>query len=206
MTESESPRARPRRAASKAAEKKAEQPAKTSEASPKEKTAPPEPVVVDEPSKEQKETPIMNQYNPRAGGALGLIETRGLIAAIEAADAMLKAANVEFLGKEEAGAGLVTIIVSGDVRRRQGRDRRRRGLRRSSWRGRFGSRHIAARQRGGPHAQPDRAARRTNRGRAKGARQIVPETQSPENHTLARRKRTVRGRRGGPEKHNEQVG
>ncbi len=115
MTESESPRARPRRAASKAAEKKAEQPAKTSEASPKEKTAPPEPVVVDEPSKEQKETPIMNQYNPRAGGALGLIETRGLIAAIEAADAMLKAANVEFLGKEEAGAGLVTIIVSGDV-------------------------------------------------------------------------------------------
>jgi ethanolamine utilization protein EutM len=49
------------------------------------------------------------------GGALGMIETRGLVAAIEAADAMVKAANVELVGKEQIGGGLVTIIVRGDV-------------------------------------------------------------------------------------------
>ena len=48
-------------------------------------------------------------------GALGLIETRGLVAAIEAADAMVKAANVELVGKEQVGGGLVTVIVRGDV-------------------------------------------------------------------------------------------
>ena len=47
--------------------------------------------------------------------ALGIIETRGLIASIEAADAMLKAANVELVGTEKIGSGLVTIIVQGDV-------------------------------------------------------------------------------------------
>ncbi|ABR49942.1 microcompartments protein [Alkaliphilus metalliredigens QYMF] len=47
--------------------------------------------------------------------ALGLIETKGLIAAIESADAMLKAANVKLLEKTEVGGGLVTIVVSGDV-------------------------------------------------------------------------------------------
>ena len=47
--------------------------------------------------------------------ALGLIETKGLVAAIESADAMLKAANVTLLGKECVGAGLVTISVLGDV-------------------------------------------------------------------------------------------
>jgi ethanolamine utilization protein EutM len=49
------------------------------------------------------------------GGAIGLIETRGLVAAIEAADAMLKAANVELIGKQQIGNGLVTVIVAGDV-------------------------------------------------------------------------------------------
>ncbi|HEY3057925.1 MAG TPA: BMC domain-containing protein [Chloroflexota bacterium] len=44
-----------------------------------------------------------------------MIETRGLVAAIEAADAMVKAANVELVGKEQVGGGLVTIIVRGDV-------------------------------------------------------------------------------------------
>ena len=47
--------------------------------------------------------------------SLGIIETRGLTAAIEAADAMLKAANVELVGTEKIGSGLVTVIVRGDV-------------------------------------------------------------------------------------------
>ena len=47
--------------------------------------------------------------------ALGMIETRGLVAAIEAADAMLKAANVELVGTEKIGSGLVSVMVRGDV-------------------------------------------------------------------------------------------
>ncbi|KFZ26745.1 MAG: Polyhedral organelle shell protein [Candidatus Izimaplasma bacterium HR2] len=47
--------------------------------------------------------------------ALGLIETRGFVGAIEAADAMVKAANVKIVGKEKTGSGLVTIMVRGDV-------------------------------------------------------------------------------------------
>ena len=47
--------------------------------------------------------------------ALGMIETRGLVAAIEAADAMVKAANVTLVGKEMAGGGLVSVLVRGDV-------------------------------------------------------------------------------------------
>ena len=47
--------------------------------------------------------------------ALGMIETRGLVAAIEAADAMVKAANVTLVGKEMVGGGLVGVLVRGDV-------------------------------------------------------------------------------------------
>jgi len=47
--------------------------------------------------------------------ALGMIETKGLVGAIEAADAMVKAANVTLLGKEKSGGGLVTVLVRGDV-------------------------------------------------------------------------------------------
>ena len=47
--------------------------------------------------------------------ALGMVETRGLIGAIEAADAMIKAANVTLLGREHIGSGLVTVMVRGDV-------------------------------------------------------------------------------------------
>ena len=47
--------------------------------------------------------------------ALGMIETRGLVAAIEAADAMVKAANVSLIGKVQVGGGLVTVMVRGDV-------------------------------------------------------------------------------------------
>nr|WP_305791013.1 ethanolamine utilization microcompartment protein EutM [Desulforhopalus sp. IMCC35007] len=47
--------------------------------------------------------------------ALGMVETRGLVGAIEAADAMVKAANVEIVGREQVGGGLVTVMVRGDV-------------------------------------------------------------------------------------------
>ena len=47
--------------------------------------------------------------------ALGMIETRGLVAAIEAADAMVKAANVTLIGTEKIGSGLVSVMVRGDV-------------------------------------------------------------------------------------------
>ena len=47
--------------------------------------------------------------------ALGMIETKGLVGSIEAADAMVKAANVHLIGKEPVGGGLVTVMVRGDV-------------------------------------------------------------------------------------------
>ena len=49
------------------------------------------------------------------GEALGMIETRGLVALIEAADAMVKAANVKLVGWEKVGSGYVTALVRGDV-------------------------------------------------------------------------------------------
>jgi ethanolamine utilization protein EutM len=58
---------------------------------------------------QNKEVPIMAQE------ALGMVETRGLTAAIEAADAMVKAANVALIGTEKIGSGLVTVMVRGDV-------------------------------------------------------------------------------------------
>lgn len=57
----------------------------------------------------QKEEKRMSQE------ALGMVETRGLVAAIEAADAMCKAANVSLIGTERIGSGLVTVMVRGDV-------------------------------------------------------------------------------------------
>jgi len=59
--------------------------------------------------KPKKEAKIMAQE------ALGIIETRGLVAAIEAADAMCKAANVTLVGTEKIGSGLVSVMVRGDV-------------------------------------------------------------------------------------------
>ena len=47
--------------------------------------------------------------------ALGMVETRGLVAAIEAADAMVKAAEVVLIGTEKIGSGLVSVMVRGDV-------------------------------------------------------------------------------------------
>ncbi|HZG82425.1 MAG TPA: BMC domain-containing protein [Brevibacillus sp.] len=49
------------------------------------------------------------------GDALGMVETKGLIGAVEAADAMVKAANVKLVGKVHVGGGLVTVMVRGDV-------------------------------------------------------------------------------------------
>ncbi|WP_282097912.1 BMC domain-containing protein [Pseudodesulfovibrio sp. zrk46] len=47
--------------------------------------------------------------------ALGMIETKGLVGAVEAADAMVKSANVQLVGREQVGGGLVTVMVRGDV-------------------------------------------------------------------------------------------
>lgn len=47
--------------------------------------------------------------------ALGMVETKGLVGAIEAADSMVKAANVRLIGYEKIGSGLVTVMVRGDV-------------------------------------------------------------------------------------------
>ncbi|MBN9176557.1 BMC domain-containing protein [Microbacterium sp.] len=55
------------------------------------------------------------ETTPQRIGALGLIETKGLVGAIEAADAMVKAANVHVVGTREIGGGLVTVLVRGDV-------------------------------------------------------------------------------------------
>ena len=50
-----------------------------------------------------------------AGEALGLVETRGFVGSVEAADTMVKAANVQLVGYEKIGGGYVTVIVRGDV-------------------------------------------------------------------------------------------
>ncbi len=65
--------------------------------------------ITDPASVTQKEEKRMAQE------ALGMVETRGLVAAIEAADAMCKSANVTLIGTEKIGSGLVTVMVRGDV-------------------------------------------------------------------------------------------
>ena len=59
--------------------------------------------------------PMVKEVKKMALEALGMVETRGLVAAIEAADAMVKAANVELIGTEKIGSGLVSVMVRGDV-------------------------------------------------------------------------------------------
>ena len=72
---------------------------------------------VSEPKEILKETKTIyvKEEKKMAQEALGMIETRGLVAAIEAADAMVKAANVELIGTEKIGSGLVSVMVRGDV-------------------------------------------------------------------------------------------
>ena len=57
----------------------------------------------------------MNQQVPAGHTALGMIETRGLVAAIEAADAMVKAANVSIMSQSRSGGGLVATLIRGEV-------------------------------------------------------------------------------------------
>ena len=65
---------------------------------------------------ETKTVKSETKYEKRmAQEALGMVETRGLVASIEAADAMLKAANVTLVGTEKIGSGLVSVMVRGDV-------------------------------------------------------------------------------------------
>ena len=61
------------------------------------------------------EAEIKKETKKMALEALGMVETRGLVAAIEAADALVKAANVELIGTEKIGSGLVSVMVRGDV-------------------------------------------------------------------------------------------
>ena len=65
--------------------------------------------VKKQPQQTKKEDFVMVQQ------ALGMVETRGLVAAIEAADAMLKSANVVLVGTEKIGSGFVSVMVRGDV-------------------------------------------------------------------------------------------
>ena len=66
--------------------------------------------------KNMGDAPIIHKEEKRmAQEALGMVETRGLVANIEAADAMCKAANVSLVGTEKIGSGLVTVMVRGDV-------------------------------------------------------------------------------------------
>ena len=69
-------------------------------------------VVIEEKKAAEKTEPkIVKEERKMAQEALGMIETRGLVAAIEAADSMLKAANVELIGTEKIGSGLVSVMV-----------------------------------------------------------------------------------------------
>ena len=63
----------------------------------------------------QKKTTVQKEERKMSQEALGMVETRGLVASIEAADTMLKAANVVLVGTEKIGSGLVTVMVRGDV-------------------------------------------------------------------------------------------
>ena len=74
----------------------------------KKDAAPAKAAVKNETITEKEEIKMVQQ-------ALGMVETRGLVASIEAADAMLKAANVTLVGTEKIGSGLVTVMVRGDV-------------------------------------------------------------------------------------------
>src|SRR4029453_4692778 len=107
--------------------------------------------------------------------ALGIIETKGLIGAVEAADAMLRTASVVLVGKEYIGAGYVTVMVRGDVGGGESGARRRGGAARR--RARIRTRHSPARRStverfrktAGAHTTPARALRQ-----AKWPRRALP--------------------------------
>ena len=114
----------PKKATAKAAAPVKEAKKETAKAAPKKeapKAAPKKEAVVaatvNEATKNinNKEEIVIKEEVKMALEALGMVETRGLVAAIEAADAMLKAANVVLIGTEKIGSGLVSVMVRGDV-------------------------------------------------------------------------------------------
>ncbi len=100
-----------------------------------------------------------------AAEALGLVETKGLIGAVEAADAMVKAANVILIGKEYIGAGYVTVMVRGDVGAVKAATDAGAAAAQARRRARIGSRHPATSHRSrAPSSQRNRVARRRSHG------------------------------------------
>jgi microcompartment protein CcmL/EutN len=74
-----------------------------------------EPTVAGRPAAKTRETPGSGNGVRPLTGALGLVETLGLAAGVEAADSMVKAANVTILARQQVGGGLVAILIEGDV-------------------------------------------------------------------------------------------
>ena len=74
-----------------------------------------EKITVEPTAAVEESTPVKKEVRKMTLEALGMVETRGLVAAIEAADAMVKAANVQLIGTEKIGSGLVSVMVRGDV-------------------------------------------------------------------------------------------
>ena len=70
---------------------------------------------VNKQQEQMPQAPQKKEEKKMVQQALGMVETRGLVAAIEAADAMLKSANVVLVGTEKIGSGLVSVMVRGDV-------------------------------------------------------------------------------------------
>ena len=74
-----------------------------------------EKIVTSQEEQVKQKLEVTRGGNKMGQEALGMIETKGLVGAIEAADAMVKAANVSLVGRELVGAGIVTVMVRGDV-------------------------------------------------------------------------------------------
>jgi ethanolamine utilization protein EutM len=74
-----------------------------------------EPPMPHETMKDTGETPVIQENVMANGEAIGLIETKGIVAAVEATDAALKAANVTFVEQHKVGSGLVAVTFKGDV-------------------------------------------------------------------------------------------
>lgn len=88
---------------------------KSTATTPKKATTAPQADAAKKETTQVTKTNNLKEEKRMAQEALGMIETRGLVAAIEAADAMVKAANVQLIGTEKIGSGLVSVMVRGDV-------------------------------------------------------------------------------------------
>jgi hypothetical protein len=119
--------------------------------------------------------------------ALGMIETKGLIGAIEAADAMVKTANVVLVGKEYIGAGYVTVMVRGDVRRGESCDRRRGRGGAARRRARVSPRHSPPAHRGRKDSSQGRQRPRDHVSSHGGRSPGRPNRSMAEARALARR-------------------